>query len=348
LVRQMSLSRFEKIESAKRGETMSEVPIALWRHFPGDDLEAESLCRRHVEFQSRFDLDLLKYSPSGGYPAIAFGAEIELQDEFTGAPRTKKPRITTLEDWQTLEGLDVSNGILGEMIKSVELLAEEFENETPFIETVFSPLTVAAKISGERLIRDLRASPEIVEEALSVIGDTMEDFSKAVIDAGADGVFFATQLASRDLLTEGEYERFGMNYDLPILRAVKNAFFNVLHIHGRNIIFDTLVRNYPVQGVNWHDRITPPSIREASKRTELVLLGGLNEKETMVKGSKDDVEREVKDAIAQSERKRLIIAPGCVIPIPTPQENYDAAIKTARFTSEISETRHPNTEAKNR
>jgi uroporphyrinogen-III decarboxylase len=52
----------------------------------------------------------------------------------------------------------------------------------------------------------------------------------------------------------------------------------------------------------------------------------------MVKGSKEDVEREVKDAVAQSERRHLIIAPGCVIPIPAPESNYDAAIKAARLS----------------
>jgi len=330
MVAYLSLSRFDKIRLAMRGVTMSEIPVALWRHFPGDDLKAEPLCRRHLEFQRRFDLDLLKYSPSGGYPTIAFGAEVEFYENFIGAPRTRKPRILDLEDWQTLERLDVSNGILGEMVRSVELLAEELENEVPFIETVFSPLTIAAKISGERLTADLRTDPAIVEEALSVIARTMTDFSKAVTDAGAEGIFFATQFASYDRLTEEEYERFGMKYDLPVLRAVKNSFFNVLHIHGKNIMFERLVRNYPVHGVNWHDRRTKPSIDEAFRKTDLVLLGGLNERETMVKGTKEEVEREVKDAVSRSGRKRLIIAPGCIIPIPTPESNYDAAIKAAR------------------
>jgi uroporphyrinogen decarboxylase len=312
------------------GETMGEVPVALWRHFPGDDLEAETLCEKYVEFQRRFDFDLLKYSPSGGYPTVAFGAEIEFYESFIGAPKTKRYRILGLEDWQTLEELDVGSGMLGEMLKSVELLTEEFENEVPFIETVFSPLTIAGKISGDRLIPDLRANPKILEDALQVISRTMVEFSKAVTDAGADGVFFATQFASYDLLSKEEYEQFGMKYDIPILSAVKNSFFNVLHIHGTNTMFDTLVRDYPVHGVNWHDRRTSPSLEEASKKTRLVLLGGLNERETMVEGSKEDVEREVQDAVTQTGSRRLIISPGCIVPMPTPEENYDAAIRAAR------------------
>lgn len=324
------MSRFDRIRSAMSGETMGEIPIALWRHFPRDDFKAETLCKRHVEFQRRFDLDLLKYSPSGGYPTIAFGAEIEFHESFIGAPRTKRYRILDLEDWQTLEKLDVGSGMLGEMLKSVELLVEEFENEVPFIETLFSPLTIAAKISGDRLVADLRTNPKILDDALQVIGRTMVEFSKAVTDAGADGIFFATQFASYDVLSKEEYEQFGMKYDIPILSAVKNSFFNVLHIHGTNTMFDTLVRDYPVHGVNWHDRRTSPSIKEAFERTDLVLLGGLDERETMVKGSEEDVEREVKDAVTQTGRKRLIISPGCIVPMPTPEANYDAAIKAAR------------------
>ena len=105
--------KFDKIESAVKGEELDEIPVSIWWHFPRRDLEADSLCERSLAFQRRFNPDLMKVCPSGGYASIAWGAEIEYYGKATGAPRTKVPRIRSLEDWGSLEELDVNDGILG-------------------------------------------------------------------------------------------------------------------------------------------------------------------------------------------------------------------------------------------
>jgi len=225
----------------------------------------------------------------------------------------------------------VQDGILGEMLRVAECIGDDLEGRVPFIQTVFSPLTICMKIGGGRLLEDLRREPEQVEDALEVISRTMAEFSRANMDAGASGLFFATQMATRDVLTEEMYRRFGMRYDLPILRAVRRrAFINVVHIHGGNIMFDLIAENYPADGLNWHDQRTPPSLDEASKRFPRALLGGIDEVDTLVEGTKDDVEAMVKESIRSVSGRRLILAPGCVIPLAAPRSNLDAAIRTAR------------------
>jgi len=310
---------------------MEEIPVSLWKHFPIDDLKAESLCSRHLELQRRFDLDLVKFSPSGGYAPMAFGAEIEYYNSIEGAPRVKKYRINTVEDWEELEELDVQEGILGEMLRGVELYAKTTDDSIPFVETVFSPITIAHKLSGKRLLKDLRTEPDALRQALEVISRTMKEFSKSALDMGASGIFFATQLASYDWLSEEEYRAFGFKYDLPILQSIqKRAFFNVLHIHGMNIMFDLLGSNYPVTAVNWHDRRTSPSLKEAFRKFSGVLIGGLNEMETLTVCTPEVVREEVLDAISQTGGRRLILGPGCVIPLNAAIGNLEEVVKTAR------------------
>jgi len=327
--------KFDKIKAAMRGGDLDEIPVSVWRHFPGRDLEAESLCEMQLAFQRRFDPDLMKLCPSGGYPSVAFGAEIEYYGSPTGAPRTRVHRIRSAEDWGALEELDVQDGVLGEMLRAVECVAAGLEGEVPFIQTVFSPLTICLKIGGERLLDDIREEPELVEGALEAISGTMAEFARANMDAGASGLFFATQMATRDRLTEDEYRDFGMRHDLPILRAVRRrALINVVHIHGANIMFDLIARNYPADGLNWHDQRTPPSLAEASKRFTGTLLGGIDERSTLVKGTADDVEAMVKQSVGSVSGRRLILAPGCVIPLAAPEANLDAVIRTARSYEE--------------
>ncbi|RLI09131.1 uroporphyrinogen decarboxylase [Candidatus Bathyarchaeota archaeon] len=325
------MSKFDKIRAAVEGEELDEIAVSVWWHFPGRDLNARDLCEMQLEFQRRFDPDLMKVCPSGGYPSIAFGAEIEYYGSPTGAPRTKVPRIRSAEDWGALEELDVQDGVLGEMVRAVECIGRGLEGRVPFIQTVFSPLTICLKIGDGRLLGDLRSEPDGVEEALEVISRTMAEFARANMDAGASGLFFATQMATLDRLTEDEYRRFGVRYDLPVLRAVRSrAFINVVHIHGENIMFDLIAESYPADALNWHDQRTPPSLADASERFPGALLGGIDERNTLVKGTTDDVEAMVKDAVKDVSGRRLILAPGCVIPLAAPPSNLDAVIRTAR------------------
>src|SRR5438270_6340876 len=50
--------------------------------------------------------------------------------------------------------------------------------------------------------------------------------------AGVDGIFFATQMATTDLLTREEYEEFGRPYDLQVLEAATTGLI-FLHIQDR-------------------------------------------------------------------------------------------------------------------
>jgi len=334
------LDKFEKIKAVIKGEFLEEIPISLWHHFPKDDLKAESLVGKAMAFQERFDSDFMKFSPSGAYPHLAFGAEVEyyasMEEEiralgvYNGVSRVTKHRINSLEDWETLEEVDVNEGILGEMLRAVKLVGARLDGKAPFFETMFSPITTCMRLAGDRWRKDLDEAPGKMSHALNVISRTIANFAEAAIDYGASGIFLSVT-PTYDWFTEEEYRRFGMRHDLPILRATRpKAFFDVAHVHGSNLMFDLIAKNYPVEGINWADQRTPPTLGEGMKKFNGALIGGLNETETLLKGSPKDVEEEVLRAINGTGGRRLILAPGCVIPLNAPDTNLDAAIRVAR------------------
>jgi uroporphyrinogen decarboxylase len=203
------------------------------------------------------------------------------------------------------------------------------------VQTLFSPLTSARKLAGDRVFIDIKEHPELVKKALEIFTATTINFARANIEAGVSGFFFASQCATTDLMTVEEYAEFGRPYDLEILRSFADkTFFNILHIHGKNCMFDEL-RDYPVNCLNWHDRSTYPSLKEAKAKTSKCLLGGIQERPRKDTAGRSipsffntataaEVEAQVHDAIGQTKGKGIIVGPGCVVDPFVPEENIFA------------------------
>ena len=154
-----------------------------------------------------------------------------------------------------------------------------------------------------------------------MITETVVAFSQAVLRAGADGIFFATQSNASDFMESEQYAEFGRRHNGPVLEAIDGVSqFTMLHVCQKNIRFREFV-DYPVHAINWDDRITAPSLKEARGLTDKCLIGGIDKEAVLWKGTPAQVEAQVKDAIESAGSRKLIIGPGCGIPASCPTEN---------------------------
>lgn len=319
----------DRVQAALRGEPLDHPPVALWRHFPGDDLRAESCARAHVAFWQRFRFDLLKVTPASGSYGDDWGLRATYRPNREGVRTYLDRPVKRASDWAALRPLDVMSGAYGRELRTLALIREAVGAELPVLATVFSPLTVARTLAGERaVVRYLREEPEALHAGLETITDVTARFAAACLGAGASGIFFATQMACAGTVTQEEYETFGRPYDLRVLEAVTGAEVLILHAHGEGIYFDLLL-DYPVHALNWHDRRTPPSLAEAQKRYGGCVVGGIDELRFSDR-TPEEVEAEVREALAQTGGLRHIVAPGCVIPIDSPEANIEAAVRAVR------------------
>jgi uroporphyrinogen decarboxylase len=291
------MSKRERLEATVAGEPVDRVAVALWRHWPGDDQRAEDLARSTLDFQRLFDFDFIKVTPSSNYCLAGWGAETRWVGNQEGTREWGSRVIQGPEDWTQLQVQDPYSGLLGQIRRALAIIGDEVGEEVPFIQTIFNPLAQARNLAGERLLNDLRQHP---------------------------GVFLALQHATYGLLTEAEYQEFGRPFDLRILEATEGLWFNLLHLHGKDVMFD-LVADYPVQAINWHDQETPPSLGEALDRFPGALVGGLRQWETMLSGTPDWVRAEAQAAIEETGGRRLVVGTGCVTPITSPLGNIRAA-----------------------
>ena len=321
----------ERIHAAIKNQPVDRVPVALWRHFPNDDLRAETLAARVVEFQKKFDFDFVKVTPASGYPAEMYGATFRATPP--DSPRAREGvreyvtrPVNALDDWGKIVPLDAKNPVVVRETAALKLIRQQLGGDAPILQTIFSPLNSAHNLASERLFDDLRAHPDVLHRALSALTETTARLAVESLRAGADSIFYATQMATRKYLSEDEFRQFGEAYDLQVLEAIRAAKpdFIFLHIHGIDIYFDRLAR-WNVDILNWHDRRTAPTLKEARARHTGALAGGVNEWDTLAAKSRAEVAAEVRDAIAQTGGRGFIAAAGCVIPVDTPEENIRAA-----------------------
>jgi uroporphyrinogen decarboxylase len=330
-----AMTAWERIRATLRGDETDRTPVALWQHFPVIDEDPQKLAGATLAFQEKYQWDFVKFTPTGTYGIVDWGAETTWQANFTGVRTVTKFGVTSAQEWPGLDNLDVTRGYLGNQNIALSLTARELKGSVPLVQTIFSPLTTARKLAGERIFGDLRQNPDLFKQGLEIITDVTIRFAQQSLKAGADGLFFATQLASSSLLTRAEYQEFGEIYDLRILQAVRaQAEILALHMHGEDIFFD-LAERYPVDIVNWHDRHTAPTLAEARHNTRATLAGGVSEWQSLQTGPTSVIQTELRDAIIAAGGRNYLIAPGCVIPYQTPAA-YIRAVRDVVETQPVT------------
>lgn len=314
----------ERIQASIDGKKTDRTPIALWRHFPVDDQNPETLAASTLHFQQTYDFDIVKVTPASSFAVKDWGVEDKWMGDAEGSRQYTKRVIHKPEDWEKLTVLDPSSPHLAGQLACLRLIRENLGSDTPLIQTIFNPLSQAKNLaSNDTLIAHIRQYPDAVKKGLETIAKTTAKFIEAANDIGIDGIFYAVQHAQANLLSVDEYTNFGLPYDQQALIPTKDLWCNMLHLHGKDVYF-SLLRLLNFQIVNWHDRETHPSLAEAHSLFKGVLCGGLRQ-DTLVLEDQARVKEEAADAIQQTKGQRFILGTGCVVPITASHGNLITA-----------------------
>ena len=319
------MNREERIRAVLAGEQPDRIPVSVWMHLSEKDQDPRSLAEAMVEMNRKFDYDFIKMMPFGAYMVPDWGAKLDIYCNKYQEVEIADTGLKTVEDFYQIEPLPPYYGTWGKTLQMAQWTVKLADANTPCLQTIFSPATSLKKLAGAKMLSLMVEEPEAVHHALQVITQTTVDFVKANIDAGVSGFFFATQCATYDLLNDISFAEFVKPYDMQVINAFKGkTWFNVCHIHGKNIMFDTVAK-YPIEVLNWHDRQTGPSLKEAREKTDKVFLGGLREGPEIVGShlvydsimakdgaTPDSIRAHVREAIDMVNGKGFMVGPGCV------------------------------------
>lgn len=315
----------ERLQTVLSGGVPDRVPAALWRHFPVDDQDPDSLADAILAFQKEWDFDFVKVTPSSSFCIADWGVEDVWEGNPEGTRKYTRRAVSQPQDWEKIGELDAYAGHLGDQLRCLKRLHGGLDAETPFIQTIFNPLVQAKNLAGgEMLIEHIRRWPDAVRTGLDIITRSTVKFTQACMEQGIDGIFLAVQHASFRIFNEQEYRQWGMPGDLAILKAAQDGWLNILHLHGEAVMFD-LAKEYPIAVVNWHDREAGPSLLEGRNLSGKTVCGGWSQWRTIALGDAALVYEEARDAIAQLDGRNLILGTGCVTPVHSPRACLQAA-----------------------
>ncbi len=327
-----TMSKRERLQAHIENRPVDRPAVALWRHWPVDDQNPETLARATISYQQRYDFDFVKVTPSSSFCLRGWGSEDHWRGHYHGTREYGRRVIADIEDWYLLKPLDPHQGAMGAQLEALRLIREGVGPDVPVIQTIFCPLSQAKNLAGPtQLLAQIRQHPDAVAAGLRTIANSTAAFIEAAMDQGIDGIFYAVQFVQAHLLNRDEYRNLGRPHDLRLLEAAASGWLNVLHLHGTNVIFD-LVADYPVGVINWHDRETEPSLGDALAQFGGAVCGGIRQEESLVLGTPADVTAEVQDAIEQTGGRRLIVGTGCVTPTTAPVGNLWAARQAVERT----------------
>jgi uroporphyrinogen decarboxylase len=327
------MSATSRIKALLAGEQLARPAIAGWFHLPLVDRDPGAFIQETIRLTDENQWDFVKVMSNGHYLAEAYGADIQFPDDPTQWSGVfRRYPITGVQDLATLPVLGRDNPVLARETGIVRGLVNHYRGEVPVIATLFTPLTWLQELTQstrpEPILAFLRQHPEAVRHALDAVLQTNLNFLDALLDAGIDGIFLATQFARSDLLSAEEFHAFCRPYDEALLNHVKDkTWFNILHIHGEHHLLFEPYLNYPVQAFNWEN--VPHGVPDEQRtrvadlraRTDKVLIAGIDQHQDFYVGggNREAVKARLQQRLTQlreeSGDRRIIFAPGCALPL---------------------------------
>lgn len=334
------MEKRELVEAAIAGKEVPRVPVSAWGHLIPEETDDIEFAKAQAAYLKEYDWDWLKINNRATLFAEAWGNKFDFSDYSGVLARLESSDIGTPPDITKIRSLDVSSGVLGSYLeKGLRNIIRNIDG-VPAVQTVFSPLTVLAFIAGrpafhsqtegnrshaEALKYLIKHQPDEVHAALREITKTLAEFAKSSVQMGTDGIFMAIMLLARDgVLTLDEYEEFGKPYDTEIFNSVIRAKFNILHICGPHSYF-SLAQELPANAVSWASvGQGNPTMGEARKLTDKILIGGIDEGTILAHGTAKDIEAEALSTLRESGKYKIFFSPGCCITLDTPKANLHA------------------------
>ena len=326
------MTKRERVMGALRGAAVDRVPLAFWLHNFATENSAKGLAEETLRLARRFDWDFLKPQSRAQCFAEMWGLTYAASGERARSFTVTHVPVADAGDLARLRPADPQTGVLGEQLEALRLIRAAVGPEVPIIWTVFSPMMVLPMLcrgGRDQALGLARSAPRETEHALGVITHTLAEYARACVAAGADGLFYATNVATRSLMSADECRRWQRPWDLRVLGSVVRAPFNLLHICGSGILLEEFV-DYPVPAFSWATVAGNPSLATVHERTGRAVVGGLPAKPEIASTTADDLVARARRALDEMTGRWLLLGPDCSINPDTPEPLLDAVGEAVR------------------
>ncbi|HEX5393492.1 MAG TPA: uroporphyrinogen decarboxylase family protein [Rhodocyclaceae bacterium] len=260
---------------------------------------AENIVEGQMRLQAKFRSDCVTPSLYAALEAEAFGAETAFFDD--GPPNCSGPVIHQSDDIDhlPLPRLGDTPGLL-RGLETIRQLKERVGDSIPIVGSVTSPFSLPIMQMGfGRYIELLYNDPPRFERLMAVNQAFCIEWANAQLKAGATAIGYADPMSSTTIIPRDLYLKTGFRIAQETLSRIEGS--TAIHLasgRGLPIAEDIVATRAVAIGISTLEDLADWKIAVGDRMTLIGNLNGI----AMRQWSFEDVEREVKQAIAAAGR----------------------------------------------
>ena len=334
----MTYSALERFQDAIKGKPKDHVPIfpmiAAWAAVNFSDSPPAKLARdpqlvvdAQIRAMEAVGYDAFYAYANPLYIPQAFGCSVRFLE--TGPLADPLPlSITCLEDLDKLPVPDpVKSEPLAGALKIIQGLSHYGAGNIPVLGLFEGPITTACRIfEAELIMRMIYKHPPLLEALLDRVTAFLTDFSRALIDNGANIIFLPEPTASAAMISPVTFRKFV----LPRLQAITGKLDVpcVLHICGDT---SPLLEDIGQAGADVISLDQCMNLAESRSMVPDAVLGGnVDPINALLYGSQEQIEENTINCLQTAGIHHFVLMSGCGVPPGTPLESVAAMVKAAK------------------
>ena len=201
------MNKRERVLAAVSGEAPDRVPSGFWLHFPKGYEAGEAAVQMHLHFFEKSGTDLCKVMNENSLP--------------------NNPALSAPDDWAKLTPIPHDAPFITRQVELVRRVCEEVKGQAVVLATIHGMVASAFHYLGGGELYDndklavtrcLRENPTAFRHGMEIIADYLDFLCGACIEAGADGLYFASLGGETAMMTDDEFETFFKPYEVALLK----------------------------------------------------------------------------------------------------------------------------------
>jgi [methyl-Co(III) methanol-specific corrinoid protein]:coenzyme M methyltransferase len=296
-------------------------------YWPEGHVEGGVMAKQALAAYSVLGFDAVRVPFCQTFEAVALGCirKPGKVRELEGVPGIEHPPPYKLDDSPEFPQDFLAKGYIPELIKAVEILKKEVDDEVPIVAGIIGPFTIAGSLlDSVPLLKATFKAPQKIRPFLDVGEKAGTALAKALVDAGADIIACEDMTASPELIAPKTYKEFELEYQRKQFDAIPVP--TILHICGN---VDAIIEWMGQTGATVLSLEPKASAKLAREKcgSDAILMGGVDTATTLFMKDAETVKAGCEESIADGIQ---ILAPGCAVAPGTPTENLLAMVEVAK------------------
>lgn len=317
------MNKKDLVRKTLNGEVQGIVPASFSIHFGSDYKYGNAAVKRHLDFFRQTDTDIMKIMNENLVPS--------------------NPGVVTADDLLRIGPFNRHSDFIMRQTDLVKAIVDKVGSDAYVICTIHGITaslvhTMRPQYQALEEIRKVqlglfREKPSSFLDAEKRIAEALCMLAESVIEAGSDGIYFASLGGESDVYTAEEFDIAEAPFDKEIMQVAKNMGASViLHMCKKKLDIKRYVSYAPyADAVNWgiYENDIPISEGERLFPGKTILGGLENRSGIIVDGTLDDIKTEVHRLRREMKGKKFILGADCTMGSDLPVERIRTAVDAA-------------------